>query len=250
MLEKALRYVYEGYKDGFRTVRYYKTYRPTGSEILTDDIGGFSISKLPLIYAMHRDIIQLVHTNIFVLLEDDTLVPKKAVVKLLQTLKCHRKIGVVCAIETSRSIVPFSKVRLGVHYMKVDGHKILERISLPQNYTGLRRVHGCGYYCVASYKKIWKQALDEMRPWVHTLPRFALDNMHTYLIHRKGFRVVADFSIWCTHMQITPEGIINWGKKQARPMLDKWIPEYDKYAESILLEWKHKYVPKEFLKHR
>jgi len=250
MLERLLREVYEGYKDGFRTVRLYKTYRSSGPEILTDDIGDFDHSKLPMIYAMQRDIMDLIHTDVFVLLEDDTLAPKNAVIKLLQTLKHHKKIGVVCAIETSRSIVPFAKVRLGVHYMKVEGHKIIERISLPSNFTGLRGVHGCGWYCIASHKKIWSDALNEMRPYIHEIPRWGLDNIHTYLIHRKGFRVVADFSLWCKHMQTTPEGIIEWGKKQSRPMLDIWIPSYGKYAESVILEWKHRFVPREFLKNR
>lgn len=248
MLEKCLREKFDIYKDAFLSARYYKTYRSCGSEILSDPIGGFEDSKLPMIFAMQQDIMKLVKTEKFILLEDDTLAPRNAIPKMLKTLSLRRNVAVVCGIETSRSMIRFQKVRLGVHYMKMQGNKVVERISLPPNLTGLRRVHGCGWYCVASYTKIWKKSLEEIKPFVHTVPRFALDNIQTYLIHKKGYKILADFNIQCVHMQTTPDGIIFWDRSHALPMLDIWLPDYQTYAQSVVLEWKHKLVPKDCIK--
>ena len=58
---------------------------------------------------------------------------------------------------------------------------------------------------------------------------------HTNNIKLDGIPVIADFGIWCKHMEGRSDGIIYWGKERAVPMADVWLPKYKTYAQGVVL---------------
>jgi len=223
------------YAGHFRSVRLCKTYRRVGGDPVNAGDTGFRRSKLPMIYEMHLDMMKLLHTDKFVLIEDDTLPPPNAVMRLLQILDEYPGCGIATAIETGRSQLAYVKVRLGVHFVKRFGNKIFERISLNPKLRGLHSVDACGTYCCASFKNVWLQGLEGMNEYLYDIPRFALDVTQTNNVKMRGWNILADFSLWCEHMQSYQGNFISWGKRQAVPQLDIWLPEYQEYAQGVLL---------------
>jgi len=185
---------------------------------------------------MQQDIIDLITTDRFVQLEDDTLAPVDTIPRLLSLLEKHKNCGIATAIETGRSFEPWIKTRTGVHYLKMKENKLMERISLSPWHKGLVKVDGCGYYCFATWTHLWKETFKLMPKDMSDIPRFAMDNIQTNKVLALGFDILADFSLWCTHMNLTPEKILFWGRPQAVKMADLWIPRYNTYAQGIILK--------------
>jgi hypothetical protein len=223
------------YVGAFKSVRLYKTYRRVGGDVITEVDTGFKRSKLPMIYAMHHDMLKLVNTDKFVLLEDDTIAPPNAVVKLLRLLEQNPRCGIATAIETGRSDIEWQKTRLGVHYVEREGNRMLARYSPSPHLRGVHSVDCCGWYCCASYHSVWMLGFEGMDKYLEDIPRFALDGMHTNNIKQAGWDILADFSLWCGHMQAAQGRIIFWGKKQAVPHLDVWLTRFRDYAQGVLL---------------
>lgn len=227
------------YKAFFYTTRLYKTWRMGGAELVTMENMDWNVGKLPYIYEMHKDMMRLCTTKKFVLMEDDTLPPYKerpdVVGRLLATLGRNPKAGIVTAIETGRSMIPWTRSRLGIHYLKREGNKILWRLSPSPHMRGVHPVDACGWYCCASYKELWLRAFEGMDRYVEDVPRFAMDVVHTNNIKLLGYDILADFSLWCVHMDSSQDGLIFWGKKQCRPQLDVWLPEWEEYAQGVTL---------------
>ncbi len=247
LLENSLKRKVDIYKDIFYTTRLYKSWRKGGDQRMGAEDRGFHYSKLPYIYAMHLDFLKMITTDKFVLLEDDTLPPPMAVHKLLQHLEKNPDVGVATAIATGRSPFKFVKTRLGVHYIKRKGNKILERIT-PRPYLEKARiktfsVDACGWYCCASYKHLWELGFKGMDKFLSEIPRFALDNFHTNNIKRAGWDILADFSLQCKHMNLSGGRILYWTIKQAVPMLDIWIPKYKTYAQGVIIKCKRTTSP-------
>lgn len=253
VLRDALLKKMDVYKDAFYTARLYKTWRQGGRELVTQENSEWNVGKLPYIYEMHKDFLRLCTTDRFVLLEDDTLPPWKdhpdVVTRMLETLKSHPKAAVVSAIATGRSSVAYAKVRLGIHYLKREGNKVIWRMSPSQHLRGLHKVDAVGWFCCAALKEPWLRAFDGMDGYVEDIPRFAMDVVHTNNIKMLGYDILADFSLWCVHMNHTPNQIIFWGKKQCRPQLDLWLPEWQVYAQGVsLAEPKTKPILKKFMR--
>lgn len=231
------------YRDAFYTVRLLKTWRQGGRELVTMNNAEWNVGKLPYIYEMHKDMMKLCTTEKFVLLEDDTIPPYKThpdvVMRLLSMLEKYPRCGIATAIATGRSHVAYAKTRLGVHYVERDENRLVWRLSPSPKLQGIYKVDACGWYCCASYKKLWLRGLEGMDEYVADVPRFAMDVMQTNNIKRLGWDILADFSMWCQHMNHTSDGIIFWGKKQAVPMLDVWLPDWKVYAQGIVLNMPH-----------
>lgn len=227
------------YKDAFYTTRLYKTWRMGSGELVTRVNAVWDIGALPYIYEMHQDMMRLCTTDKFVLIEDDTLPPYKkhpdTVMRLLSMLEKNPRCGIATAIETGRTQVPWAKVQVGIHYIERDGNKLLWRLTAPPHLRGVHQVDSCGWYCCASFKNVWLLGFEGMDEYVAGVPRFAMDVMHTNNIKRAGYDILADFDMWCVHMNHTSEGIIFWGKKQAAPMVDVWLPMWQEYAQGIPL---------------
>jgi len=177
----------------------------------------------------------MITTETFACIEDDTIVPPNALERLYSLLDLNKKIAVVSALETGRSPYRTQKVRVGVHYIKRRGDLILERISPSPYLRGVREVDACGWYCFVAYTDIWKQALKLMPRNRSKIPRFALDGLHTNNIKRLGYKILADFDLWCLHMNLCGGQIIFWERDQARKTLDVWLPRWKKHAQGVIL---------------
>lgn len=227
------------YSDKFYTARLYKTWRQGGRELVTQENAEWNVGKLPFIYEMHKDFLRLCTTDRFVLLEDDTLPPYKrhpeVVMRLLSMLEQNPRAAVVTALATGRSSTAYAKTRLGVHFLKREGNKLIWRLSPNPKLRGLRKVDATGWFCCAALKEPWLRAFDGMDEYVADVPRFALDVIHTNNIKRLGYDLLADFDMCCEHMNHTSDVILFWGRKQARPQLDLWLPEWQVYAQGVLL---------------
>lgn len=226
-------------KDVFYTCRLYKTWRQGGKELVTMENAEWNVGKLPYIYEMHKDFLRLCSTKNFVLLEDDTLPPYKTrpdvVMYMLEELEKRPKCAIYTAIETGRSGIAYAWTRLGIHYLKRDDNKIVWRFSPSPHLRGPHKIDACGWYCCAARKEPWTRAFDGMDQYIEDVPRFAMDVVHTNNIVRNGWDIIADFSLWCAHMNHTPKRILFWGKKQCRPMLDIWLPKWGVYAQGAML---------------
>jgi len=239
VLQGKLQAKAETYKDSFYTTRLYKTWRQGGRELVTMENSEWNVGKLPYIYEMQKDFLGMCTTDKFVLLEDDTLPPYKdrpdVVMNMLETLENNPKAALVSAIATGRSSVAYAKTRLGIHYLKREGNRVLWRLSPSQHLRGLHKVDATGWFCCAALKEPWLRAFDGMDEYVEDIPRFAMDVVHTNNIKLLGYDLLADFDLWCAHMNHTPDRIIFWGKKQCRPQLDIWLPEWKVYAQGVML---------------
>ena len=223
------------YMGAFKSVRLYCSYRRSVGTMKLKDTDSAHRGKLPFIYAMYMDIIKMVETKVMLIMEDDSTPPPNAVMRLLTHMKAHNNRVFVTGIETNRGPSENIKTRLGVHYIKREGNLILERISLDPDTKGVVPVDACGWYCCASTPAIWTAGFRGLDEYFYKIPRFALDMFHTNNIKNMNIPVIADFDVWCYHMEGRPDKILYWGKKQAVPMMDLWIPKYKVYAEGIIL---------------
>jgi hypothetical protein len=171
----------------------------------------------------------MIKTSTFFLLEDDTICPPDAFKRLYGKLMSSRHIGFVTGIETGRFATPWIPVRLGVHKVKMRGLKVLERHSLNPNTKGIVPIDAAGVYCFAARTKAYLSGFEGYDPASLKIPFFALDNVLVWNMKQHGWRVLADFNVWCTHLQAGPGRIIAFGKEQAAEMIDLWSPKYRCY---------------------
>ena len=45
--------------------------------------------------------------------------------------------------------------------------------------------------------------------------------------------ILADFDVWCSHLQASAGRIIAFSKDQAVQMADIWIPQFNNYAQAV-----------------
>ena len=248
LLEAALKKATKKYMFGYRTYRYYKSYRQGGHIRMHQGEMNIKLSKIPAIYNMQKDISSLIKTKEFVQLEDDTLYPPRAVKRLLHILRTEPNCGIATACCTGRSRNKMIKMRLGIHWVRTRKNKIIERLGFHPKLKGLQDCQGCGYFCFAAKHDIWKKGFKEFNRYWLKVPRWGSDVAFTNGIYRLGYRIVADFELWCEHMQLNAGQILYWGREDGRVMADIWIPQYNEYAQGILLDDKqYKKAVKRFL---
>lgn len=240
ILERALMKWAEIYKEAFYTVRLYKSYRAGGGKIMGQDYKPLEESKLPKIYEMYKDILKLISTDVFINFEDDTVCPPHTIMRLLGHMKKFKNNAFISGVEPDRGVTKGVKSRLGVHYIKREGDKILERISLSKYHRGLVDVDATGHYCFITTTKLWRKGWRGIIKRINEIPHFALDMFHTNNLKRAGVILKADFGISCKHMHMrvykTKPQILYWGKATAVPMLDYYIEKYGVYGQAIPLK--------------
>jgi len=221
----------------FKSVRVLKTYEAFGGCLIPKTRQCVPGAACIHIYNMHMEMLKHIHTRRFVLIEDDTLPPQRAILRLMNSLKRNKNAGIVTAIEPTQCTSPYAKTRLGVHYVKRDGWRLTERLSLKMQRNGLKKVDACGWYCFASYKDVWAKGFEGMKKYLNIIPHFALDTIHTNNIKEAGYDILADFSLRCKHMTNAGKSIYFSETKQSTPMLDIYLPDYDMYAAGLLVDW-------------
>lgn len=223
-------------KQIFKSVDYYKSYRKSHKNLIGTYNENFNKSKLKAIFEMWCDLPKLIATDLFILIEDDTLVPPHTFETLLYDFLTLPKAGLVTGIETGRNFFEWSPVRLGVHKLVRKKNKIIKRISLDPNLKGVHEIDCSGVYCFITRKDIYEKALKSMKKYVRYVPFFGMDNILTNNIKLMGYKLYADFSVWCDHVQQSGDRLIKFNKKNAFPMMDLWIPEANNYAKDIIIK--------------
>ena len=223
----------------FKSVRLFKSNLKGQGSISGSGNEIFEESVLFNIWSMWLKIKDMIFTKTFFQLEDDTIAPPDAFTKLFFELEKDENIGLVTGIETGRNPYPWVPVRLGVHYMKVinkddvNKFKILERQSLHPDTKGVVEVDGTGVYCMAVRTKAWLDGFDGFDPVKHRCMFFAMDNTLVWNMKLKGWKILADFSIWCSHLQASAGRIVAFSKDQALEMGDVWLSDYNSYAQGV-----------------
>lgn len=219
----------------FRSVRLYKSYRKGRYNVLNFKKRNWYHSKLYNIWHMWLDIRKMIHTDTFFQLEDDTLSPPYAFKALYHALMKNKNIGFVTGIETGRWPNPQYPVRLGVHWIKRDKKRILMRLSCSPYEVGTQEIDAAGVYCFAARTEAWLSGFPAMKGHVCDLPFWGMDNTLTNNIKNNGWKILANFDVWCEHMQPFAGRIITFGKKQAVQQVDVWIPEIEEYTQCVTI---------------
>ena len=232
-LKEALFQLAEPLIAEFKSVRFYKSNLKGRGNVVGSGNEQFRNSKLQNIWLMWKRMRHMIHTDTFFLLEDDTICPPDAFSRLYKTLMSSNRVGFVTGIETGRFATPWLPVRLGVHKVKMKGLKVLERRSLSPNTKGIIPIDAAGVYCFAARTKCYLSGFEGYDPVSLKVPFFALDNVLVWNMKKHGWRILADFNVWCTHLQASSARIIAFGKEQATEMIDLWLPKYHTYAPAF-----------------
>ena len=237
ILASALEQKCYGLMHEFKSVRLYKSNLKGRGNIMGSGNEDFSQSKLYNIFHMWKKIYVtnggMIYTDTFFQLEDDTIAPPNSFNVLYPTLLKSSKTAMVTGIETGRSPVPWIAVGLGVHKLKMKGLFCLERHSLNPNTKGIVEVDGCGVYCFVARTKPFQSGFKNYDPVKLNVPFFGLDNIMTWNIKKHGYKIFADFSIWCSHLNASSARIIAFSKEQAIEMFSVWLPKCNNYAQGI-----------------
>lgn len=233
VLADALRNECVSMQEQFLSVRIYKSNISGRGSV--DQMGNecFVNSKLYNIWNMWKHLLNLIYTETFFQLEDDTIAPPDAFRKLYKILLRNKKIGMVTGIETGRAHIPWQPVRLGVHKIKQKGELMLYRHSFHPSTKGIKEIDAAGVYCFVARTQAWKLGFIKYKGYIVDIPFFAMDNAVTYKIKQHGFKLYADFSVWCAHLYASSARIIAFGKDQAIEMIDLFLPKYNSYAMNI-----------------
>ena len=246
-LAKALLFEVEKIKSKFLSVRLYKSWRTPKGCLRGVNNEVFNKSKLANIWEMWITLFKrrggMVFTKEFFMLEDDTIAQPDSFPKLIKTLRKHAGTGFVTGIETGRWENPFSAVRLGVHQVKMRGLKVITRHSLSPFCRGIKSINASGVYCFAAKTKAFQSGFKGYDPLDVKVPFFAMDNVLIYNITRHGWSCYADFSVWCSHLHLAGNRLVAWSKDQAVETADIWIPEFNNYAQNIIVKGKN-YKPR------
>jgi len=239
LLEQALLDAVRPLVSQFKSVRLYKSYLTGHGSISGSGNEIFANSVLFNIWDMWKRAKDMIYTPEFVQFEDDTIPPVNAFQALMNTLQDNENAGMVTAIATGRQPLPWVPVRLGVHFLKMEDQggaykfRILERHSCSPDLEGLQEVDGSGVYCFAARTEAYKTGFDGYDPNMHSVPFYGMDNVFTWNIKNHGYQIIADFSLWCEHLHVSPARMIAFSKNQAVEMVDVWLPQYNSYAEGI-----------------
>ena len=217
----------------FKSVRLYTSGRVGGCTLLGQSNDKFNKSKLRPIWDMWVDLCKLIKTDVFFMLEDDTIAPPHAFYTLLCDFLTCKNAGFITGIETGRVLFEWMPVRLGVHYLTRRKNKILRRLSLKPTERGIKEIDCSGVYCFICFTKLWKKAVENQKGYILECPFFGMDNLLTNNIKKLGYKLYADFRVWCDHLHQAHGSLIKFNKRNAVQMLDIWLPEANNYAQCI-----------------
>lgn len=162
-----------------------------------------------------QDTRKLVTTDIFIRLEDDTLPPKDAIPKLLELLKKNPKAGIATAISTYRS-PSIGPQGIGVH-MEVERNNVrcIKKLTFPPGLDGVYEAESCGFFCLAYRYKAYLKGFKNIENGKEFVAVIGCDVPFNHNILLAGWKILADFDLWCGHMQETEKGYYEFKKEHA-----------------------------------
>jgi len=220
----------KAYSGSFKSVRLYKSWRLYQRPLLTAKTITWKDSQNGPILGMHLDSLRLCKTEKFVMIEDDTTCPVGAVPRLLDALEKNPKCGMVTGIQAMRQSAAYMVSYPAVYYVTKKGGRIVESVTLSPYLRGLHQIDGTGWYCFASYKKIFMQATRKIMKLDDRTRNFAVDVMHVSYIRDAGYDVLADFGVWTGHFMLDGKSMFTWGKELCKPMLSTWSEIWQTHA--------------------
>ena len=214
----------------FWSIRYYKTNRQGGHVIRGQINNNFKRSKIFPISEMQHDIISLVTTDVFVQLEDDELPTNPHTISRLLSLLKTKGVGIATGVSSARN-PDLKPVGMGVHQLVVrDGDRIVKRICCSPKTKGVAEVQATGFYCFAAKSMLWQEALFDSTAVTSGLPHWAFDTWVTNQVFQHGYKILADFDLWCDHIQVFPDKIYHFNQKDAVLDAYVYIPELKVYS--------------------
>ena len=230
LLQNELLAQLESFKEGWCSVRYYKTWRQGGQVIRGEINNDFYKSKIYPISEMQHDIVNLVYTDKFIQLEDDEVPQNLNVIPKLLALLQLKGVGIASGVSCARSPIK-AKCGMGVHQLvALENDRIIKRICCAPACTGIREVQATGFYCFATYTEIWRHALERARKVASGLPHWAFDTWVTHQVYLAGHKILARFDCWCDHIQIMGAEVYRYNQKDAVLDCYIYIPELKVYA--------------------
>jgi hypothetical protein len=229
-LEQELWKVLVPLQKQFRSVRWFKTWRQGGSVVRGQLNNDFYKSKIFPISQMQYDIAQLVHTPVFVQLEDDELPQNKRTIPILLNLLKRPNVGLATGVSSARNpeLLP---VGMGVQQvLQMDGPRVTKRICCWPDTKGVVEAQATGFYCFATYTALWKKCLNDAAKVASNLPHWAFDTWVTHRVICRGWKILADFGCWCDHAQLFVGKIYLFNKKDAVIDCYVFIKELGVYA--------------------
>jgi hypothetical protein len=162
---------------------------------------------------------KLVTTPIFFRIEDDALPPKESLPKLLKLLKSDQKAGIATAASTYRSpsITPQG---IGVH-MEVERNDVrcIRKLTFPPGLSGVYEAVSCGFFCMAYRYDAFLEGFRNIETGKEFVAVIGCDVPFNNNIFLAGWKILADFGLWCGHMQEvgarSPSGYHVFTKKDA-----------------------------------
>lgn len=237
-LGEALTEICKNFVGYFRSVRLYKTYREGGKVIVSDTHKKFCDSKLPAIILGYLDIARLTTTKTLINIEDDTLVPSDAILRLLQDRKKFGSKTFITGVECNRGNDLRRNSRLGAYWVRCEDEKLLERVSASPTCKGVVEIDACGHFCFITSKALFRRGFKNMYRYQNKSFHFAPDTYHTYNLKNQGVKILMDTNIQCIHIHPTPRKILYWHPKQAISTLDYYIPKWCTWCEPTGLKQK------------
>ena len=230
LLENELKEQLAPIQKYFLSVRWYKSGRQGGSVLRGQLNNDFYKSKIFPISEMQYDIANLITTKTFVQLEDDELPQNKQTIQILLKMLNTPMVGLASGVSSARNpeLLP---VGMGVQQvLEMDGPRVIKRICCWPDSKGIIPVEATGFYCFATYTSLWQKCLEDARNVVSGLPHWAFDTWVTNRIVKRGYKLLANFDLWCDHAQIKQDEIYLFNKKDAVIDCYVYIPELQVYA--------------------
>jgi hypothetical protein len=184
--------------------------------------------------SMHRQILGMINTDVFFMMEDDSLPQPDAVIRLLELLDSDPDCVMASGVLTHRCP--------GLHKMGItpaeeiewqDDMIIMRKAFNPET-KGVVEAKATGFYCFAAKIFPYIRAFNEAQRRGLLMTYIGHDIVVTNVITQLGGKVLVDFGVWGGHMQKHSGGIYTFTKKDA--VWDYYVwNEKELHYDNILL---------------
>jgi len=179
--------------------------------------------------SMHKNVLDMVTTRIFVMMEDDYMPPEDAVEKLLNLLIGTDRAAVASAVQTYRcphhgpmGIAPSEVVLM-------DHEKIIYKRCCPPGLKGVHEVEGTSFSCFAAKAEPYREAFRLARKRKLLMTYIGHDQVIMNCVRQLRWKVLVDFGVWGAHAHLKTSEIVLFGRDLAVQDEYSWDPIEGEY---------------------